>query len=161
MFSDPQFWVLIAFIIFIAAVFNPVRKILIKSLDEKINAISENLNNAEKLKEDSQKTLSEIKIKQNQLIKTLDTMKEETRVKIEDNKLLYDKKLNEQINKINELSKIKIDQMIREANMEVQQYIFQSAINVTLDILENKMNDEERSKLIRQSLNDVNSALKN
>ena len=36
MFSDPQFWVAIAFFLFILAIFNPVRKILLKSLDQKI-----------------------------------------------------------------------------------------------------------------------------
>ena len=36
MFYDPQFWVAVSFIIFIAAIFNPVRKILISSLDSQI-----------------------------------------------------------------------------------------------------------------------------
>ena len=29
MFSDPQFWVAVSFVLFILAIFNPVRKILI------------------------------------------------------------------------------------------------------------------------------------
>ena len=40
MFSDPQFWVAISFILFIAAIFNPVRKILTSSLDAQIKAVS-------------------------------------------------------------------------------------------------------------------------
>jgi len=39
MFSDPQFWVAVSFILFIAAIFNPVRKILTSSLDGQINEI--------------------------------------------------------------------------------------------------------------------------
>ena len=39
MFSDPQFWVAVAFVAFIAAVFNPVRKILTTSLDAQIKDI--------------------------------------------------------------------------------------------------------------------------
>ena len=42
MFSDPQFWIFCAFIIFIATVFKPIRKILITSLDYKINEIKNN-----------------------------------------------------------------------------------------------------------------------
>ena len=61
MFNDPQFWVLIAFIIFIGIIFNPIRKILLASLDSKINDIKENIDQAEKLKNDTQQTLSEIK----------------------------------------------------------------------------------------------------
>ena len=37
MFADPQFWVAIAFVIFIAVIFNPIRKILGSTLDNKIN----------------------------------------------------------------------------------------------------------------------------
>ena len=39
MFSDPQFWVAVAFFAFIAAVFNPVRKILTSNLDSQIKDI--------------------------------------------------------------------------------------------------------------------------
>ena len=39
MFSDPQFWVAVSFILFIAAIFNPVRKILTSSLDLQIKDI--------------------------------------------------------------------------------------------------------------------------
>ena len=39
MFSDPQFWVAVAFVAFIAAIFNPVRKILTSSLDAQIKDI--------------------------------------------------------------------------------------------------------------------------
>ena len=49
MFSDPQFWVAVAFVAFIAAVFNPVRKILTTSLDAQIKDIKDKIEEAEKL----------------------------------------------------------------------------------------------------------------
>ena len=61
MLSDPQFWVFIAFVVFIGLIFQPVRKNLVSTLDNKINEIKESINEAEKIKNDSQKTLSEIK----------------------------------------------------------------------------------------------------
>ena len=61
MFSDPQFWVFVAFIIFIGAIFNPVRKMLSTGLDSKIKEIKNSVDKAEKVKNDSQITLSEIK----------------------------------------------------------------------------------------------------
>ena len=42
MFSDPQFWVAVSFLLFVAAIFNPVRKILTSSLDSQINEIKYN-----------------------------------------------------------------------------------------------------------------------
>ena len=46
MFSDPQFWVAVAFFGFIAAIFNPVRKILFSNLDNQITQIKESINEA-------------------------------------------------------------------------------------------------------------------
>ena len=69
MFSDPQFWIFIAFIIFIASIFNPIRKILAKSLDEKIKNIENSINEAEILKDQTQQALSEINKRQNEVKK--------------------------------------------------------------------------------------------
>ena len=55
MFSDPQFWVFIAFIIFIGIIFNPIRKILSVGLDNKIKDIKDSIDQAEKLKKDKMK----------------------------------------------------------------------------------------------------------
>ena len=60
MFSDPQFWVAVAFFAFVAVVFNPVRKILTTNLDQQIKQIKDTIEEAEKLKNDAQVTLSEI-----------------------------------------------------------------------------------------------------
>ena len=47
MFSDPQFWVAVAFFAFIAAVFNPIRKILTTNLDSQIKDIKDKIEEAE------------------------------------------------------------------------------------------------------------------
>ena len=161
MLSDPQFWVLVAFIIFIGLIYRPVKKILTSNLDFKINEIKDSLNQAEKIKKDAQQTLSEIKKRQNEVKQEIIVIQKEARDKIsliENNSHI---KLKEQINKRNELAKIKIDQMTRDANISVQRYIAQTAIAATIDILEKKLNDQEKQKLINQSMIELNSALKN
>ena len=62
MFSDPQFWVAVAFVAFIAAVFNPVRKMLTTNLDAQIKDIKDKIEEAEsKVKQIEQ--LAEDKLK--------------------------------------------------------------------------------------------------
>ena len=56
MFSDPKFWITISFIIFIALIFNPIRKILGTSLDLKIKEIKDSIDEAENLKNETQLT---------------------------------------------------------------------------------------------------------
>ena len=64
MFSDPQFWVAVAFIAFIGAVFNPIRKVVTNNLDSQIKQIKERIEEAENLKNETQITLSKIKQRQ-------------------------------------------------------------------------------------------------
>ena len=82
MFSDPQFWVLIAFVIFVGAMFNPVRKIFSTNLDGKIQEIKNSIDQAEKLKNDTQLTLSEIKKRQNEVKEEIETIRQEAKDKI-------------------------------------------------------------------------------
>ena len=161
MFSDPQFWVFIAFIIFIGAIFNPVRKTLSTGLDSKIQEIKDSINQAEKVKNDSQITLSEIKKRQNEVKGEIDLIEQEAKEKITIIEKNAHTKLIDQINKRNALASVKIDQMTRDANTEIQKHITQIAISATLNILEKKLNDKEKQNLINQSVIELGSALKN
>ena len=59
------------------------------------------------------------------------------------------------------LDSVKIDQMTRDANIEIQKHITQIAISAAVNILEKKLNDKEKQNLINQSCNELGSALKN
>ena len=47
--------------------------------------------------------------------------------------------------------------MTRDANIEIQQYITLTALSATVDILNKKLNDQEKQKLINQSINELSS----
>lgn len=161
MFSDPQFWVFIAFIIFIGAVFNPVRKILLSSLDQKINAIKNNIDEAEKIKKDTQISLSEVKKRQNKVKEEVELIFKEAEKTINLNEKNSKEKLLELIEKRKLLATMRIDQLTRDANTEIQQYITSTAIKATKKILEKKLDDKEKQNLINQSIKEVNILLKN
>ena len=161
MFSDPQFWVFIAFIIFIGVMIKPVRKILSINLGDKIQEIKDSINQAEKIKNDAQLSLSEIKKRQNEVKGEIDLIEQEAKEKITMIEKNAHTKLIDQINKRNALASVKIDQMTRDANTEIQKHITQIAISATVNILEKKLNDKEKQNLINQSVNELGSALKN
>ena len=161
MFNDPQFWVLIAFIIFIGIIFNPIRKILLSGLDSKINDIKESIGQAEKLKNDTQQTLSEIKKRQNEVKIEIQNIQKEARHKISLIENNSHTKLKEQINKRNDLEKIKIEQITRDANTYILQYISQTAITASINILKKKLNEKQKQNLINQSIAELNTVLKN
>ena len=161
MFSDPQFWILVAFIIFVASVFNPVRKILLNSLDKKIEEIKNNIDEAEKIRNESQITLSEIKKRQNKVKIEIENINLDSKEKlelIEKNILL---KLDEQKNKHKSLFDTKIEQKTREANIEIQDYITKTAIKAALKIIEKKLDDKEKQNLIDNSVAELDLIFKN
>ena len=161
MFSDPQFWVFIAFIIFIGVIIKPVRNIFSINLGIKIQEIKDSIDQAEKIKNDAQLALSEIKKRQNEVKGKIDLIEQEAKEKITIIEKNAHTKLIDQINKRNALASVKIDQMTRDANTEIQKHITQIAISATVNILEKKLNDKEKQNLINQSVNELGSILKN
>ncbi len=161
MFSDPQFWVAVSFFVFILAIFNPVRKILVSNLDKQIKEISDNINQAENLKNEAKITLSEIKQRQSDVQKEIEELKTEAKNKILQIEEITEKKLYDQIQKRKNLAEEKINQLAREASSEIHKHIASVSIDTTIKILEKKLNEDEKQKLINSSISELNNVLKN
>ena len=161
MFSDPQFWVAVAFVAFIAAIFNPVRKILTTNLDSQIKDIKDKIDEAENLKNETQVTLSEVKKRQNDVQAEIKDIHKEAEKKVKQLEEIAESKLQDQIAKRQVLAEAKIDQLTRDANNMIQSHISSTAIAATISILEQKLNNHEQQKLIDKSIEDLGSALKN
>ncbi len=161
MFSDPQFWVAVAFFAFIAAVFNPIRKILTTNLDSQIKDIKDKIEEAENLKNETQITLSEIKKRQNDIQDEIKEIHSEAESKVKQLELLAENKLKDQIMKRQVLAETKIDQLTRDANNFIQSHITSTAIAATISIIKEKLNTEEQQNLINKSIQELGSTLKN
>jgi len=161
MFTDPQFWVAVAFFIFIAVIFNPVRKMLTSNLDTRIKQIKFSIDEAENLKNEAQITLSEIKQRQNDVQKEIELIHKDTKNKIIKIEETTEQKLKDQIQKRQVLALAKIDQLTRDANHEIQQHITSTAIEATVTLLQKKLDLNEKKNLINVSINELNSVLKN
>ena len=161
MFSDPQFWVAVAFFAFIAAVFNPIRKILTTNLDTQIKDIKNKIEEAENLKNETQVTLSEIKQRQNQVQAEIKEIHNEAENKVKQLEQLAQNKLKDQIIKRQVLAEAKIDQLTRDANNFIQSQITSTAIAATILIIKEKLNTEEQQNLINKSIHELSSTLKN
>ena len=161
MFSDPQFWVAVAFVAFVAAIFNPVRKILTTNLDSQIKDIKDKIEEAENLKNETQVTLSEVKKRQNDVQAEIQDIHKELEKKIKQLEEIAESKLKDQILKRQVLAEAKIDQLTRDANNLIQSHISSTAIAATMSILKEKLNTEEQQKLINKSIEELGSVLKN
>ena len=161
MFSDPQFWVAVAFFAFIAAVFNPIKKILTTNLDSQIKQIKDSLDEAENLKNETQITLSEIKKRQNDVQQEIQFITEEAKNKADQLKINAELKLKDQIEKRKIIATSKIDQLTRDANNQIQFHISSTAIEAMVNLLKEKLDEKEKQKIIDSSINELSSVLKN
>ena len=161
MFTDPQFWVAVAFFIFVATIFNPARKMLTSNLDTQIKQIKISIDEAENLKNEAQITLSEIKQRQSKVQKEIELIHKDAKNKIIKIEKTTEQKLNNQIQKRQVLALAKIDQLTRDANHEIQQHIISTAIEAAITLLQKKLDINEKENLINVSINELNSILKN
>ena len=161
MFSDPQFWVAVSFILFIAAIFNPVRKILTSSLDAQINDIKIKIEEVQNIKNEAQKALDELKERENKVEKEIQNLKLESDKKISELKDISSLRLTDQIRKRQILAENKIEQLVRDTNGSIKNHITDIAIKTTTNILKNKLTKEKKSELINKSIQDLNNVIKN
>ncbi len=160
MFSDPKFWVAVSFVLFIAAIFNPVRKILISSLDNQIKEIKNKIQESEDVKKEAEKILSELKKRETEVDQEINVLKKDAEKRISLLKDLSSKKLQEQIEKRKSMTENKIDQLIRDTNTGIKNYISNVSIEATAYILKNILPNNKKSELINSSIKELNSILK-
>ena len=161
MFSDPQFWVAVSFILFIAAIFNPVRKILTSSLDAQIKDIKNKIDEVENLKNEAQKALDELRERESKVEKEIQNLKLESEKRIAELKDISATKLTDQIEKRKILAENKIEQLVRDTNNSIKNYISSVAIEATRNILLQNLSKDKKSSLIKESIIEFNSLLKN
>ena len=161
MFSDPQFWVAVSFILFIAAIFNPVRKILTSSLDAQIKDIKNKIDEVENLKNEAQKALDELKERETKVEKEIQNLNLESEKRIAELKDISATKLTDQIEKRKILAENKIEQLVRDTNNSIKNYISSVAIEATRNVLLQNLSKDKKSALIEESISEFNSVLKN
>ena len=161
MFSDPQFWVAISFILFIAAIFNPVRKILASSLDAQIKDIKNKIDEVENLKNEAQKAFDELKAREAKVENEIQNLNLESEKRIAELKDISTSKLINQIEKRKILAENKIEQLVRDTNNSIKNYISSIAIEAARNILLKNLSNDKKSALIEESITEFNSVLKN
>jgi len=161
MFSDPQFWVAVSFILFIAAIFNPVRKVLKSSLDAQIKDIKDKIDEVEGLKNQAQKALDELRERETKVEKEIKILNLDSEKKIAELKDIYSSKLTDQIEKRKILAENKIEQLLRDTNNSIKNYISSVAIEAARNILLQNLSKDKKSTLIEESITEFNSVLKN
>ena len=161
MIIDATFWVAISFVIFVGLVLYFKIPEKIKSfLDENINNIKKQINNAEKLKEEAKLMLSEHE-------KKISNSKSEIKTMINDANEMAEKnilKTNKEFHTLMESRKKNTEERIRQMKNQALKDIKNASVKIAIEsvgqLLKNSLDKSKLDKLFVASIEETKIALK-
>ena len=159
---DATFWVAISFFIFLGVLFYfKVPQKVFGALNESINKIKKDIDEAEKLKEEAKNILSEYEAKLSKSKVEVDLMIKNAQKESETNII----KINDQFHSIFEnrkkMAEDKIKQMKLQATKDIKNYSVEVAINALEKIIKNSIDKKKLDKIYISSVDEAKKILKN
>jgi len=159
---DATFWVAISFFIFLGVLFYfKVPQKVFGALDESINKIKKDIDEAEKLKEEAKNILSEYEAKLSKSKVEVDLMIKNAQKESETNII----KINDQFHSIFEnrkkMAEDKIKQMKLQATKDIKNYSVEVAIIALEKIIKNSVDKKKLDKIYISSIDEAKKILKN
>ena len=159
---DATFWVAVSFFLFVGVLlYFKVPQKIFTTLDESINKIKKDIEEAEKLKEEAKNILSDYEAKLDKSKIEIDLMIKNAQKESESNII----KINDQFHKIIEnrkkMAEEKIKQMKLQATKDIKNYSVEVAIIALEKIIKNSIDKKKLDKIYVSSVNEAKKILKN
>ena len=159
---DATFWVAVSFFLFVGVLlYFKVPQKIFTTLDESINKIKKDIEEAEKLKEEAKNILSDYESRLDKSKVEIDLMIKNAQKESESNII----KTNDQFHKIFEnrkkMAEEKIKQMKLQATKDIKNYSVEVAIIALEKIIKNSIDKKKLDKIYVSSVNEAKKILKN
>ena len=159
---DATFWVAVSFVLFVGVLlYFKVPQKIFTALDESINKIKKDIEEAEKLKEEAKNILSDYEARLDKSKVEIDLMIKNAQKESETNII----KINDQFHKIFEnrkkMAEEKIKQMKLQATKDIKNYSVEVAIIALEKIIKNSIDKKKLDKIYVSSVNEAKKILKN
>ena len=159
---DATFWVAVSFFLFVGVlIYFKVPQKIFTTLDESINKIKKDIEEAEKLKEEAKNILSDYEARLDKSKVEIDLMIKNAQKESEANII----KTNDQFHKIFEnrkkMAEEKIKQMKLQATKDIKNYSVEVAIIALEKIIKNSIDKKKLDKIYVSSVNEAKKILKN
>ena len=159
---DATFWVAVSFVLFVGVLlYFKVPQKIFTTLDESINKIKKDVEEAEKLKEEAKNILSDYEAKLDKSKVEIDLMIKNAQKESDSNII----KTNDQFHKIFEnrkkMAEEKIKQMKLQATKDIKNYSVEVAIIALEKIIKNSIDKKKLDKIYVSSVNEAKKILKN
>ena len=153
--NDPTFWTLVAFVIFIVAVFKPVKKAILSGLDARIEQVRNEVEEAKKLREDAQALLASYQRKQRKATEEAEAIANRAQEMAEHHRAEAQKELEATLARQEALAVEKIAQAEAAAVQEVRDMAVDLAIAATEKILTDKVSGDLSNKLVDDAIQEL------
>ncbi len=153
--QDPTFWVLVAFVIFIAATARPISRLATAGLDKRADKIRADLEEAEKLREEAQDLLAGYQRKQRDAIKEAEAIVAHAREEAERLGRQGREKLEASLERRGKLALERIAQAEAQALDSVRAKTIDMALDATRDFLSHELKGKQADALIKAAIKDL------
>lgn len=153
------FWVAVAFAVFVIAAFKPGKRILGEALDGRIAKIREEVEEAQRLREEAQATLASYQRRQREAIQEAEQIIAHAREEAERARANAMTDLEDSIARREQQAAVKIAQAEAAALDEIREKAVDMAIEATARLLEKKMAGEAGEKFVASAIKDMPNKL--
>ncbi len=152
---DPAFWVALAFIIAVLALFKPAGKMIVGGLDKRSDRIRDELDEARRLREEAQELLASYERKQREAEKEAEGIVAHAKEEAERLAKRAAADLEAQVARRRQQALDRIDQAGKDAEREVRAAAVDLALKATRKLLAEKIGEEQQSKLVDDAIAEV------
>ncbi len=157
--QEAEFWVAVAFVIFVAATFRPIKGALTKALDGRTAQIKQELDEAQRLREEAQAALADYKRKQRDAAKTAEEIMQAAAREAEIMKQHAAEELARSIKRREEMAVARIAQAEQEAIAEVRNRAVDTAIAATAQLLQQQLAGAKGGDIINRAIKELPTRL--
>ena len=160
MFAEPEFWVAVGFVIFVAVlVYVGVPKMMTKALDDRAKRVQDELDEARRLKEEAQKLLAEYQAKQRQADEEAAAIVAGAKAEAERFAAEAKAKMEEFVARRSKMAETKIAQAEAQAVADVRAAAAEAAVSAAEKILTDSVKGKVADDLLARGISDVKTKL--
>jgi F-type H+-transporting ATPase subunit b len=159
MLEDPTFWVAVAFLVFVVLAARPVWGALTGALDVRSARIRSELEEAQALREEAQKTVAEFKRKQHDALKEAEKILDHAMVEAKRLRERSERDLEAALERREQAALDKIAQAEAQALQEVRDQAIEVALVATAKLISENLGQERSGAMIDQAIRDLSGKL--
>jgi F-type H+-transporting ATPase subunit b len=155
MLEDPTFWVAVAFVAFVVLAARPVTRALFGALDARAERIRAEIEEAQALREEAQKTLAEYKRKQRDALKEAEDILEHAKVEAMRLREQAERDLEAALERRAQAAMEKIAQAEAQALQEVRDRAIEVALAATAKLISENLDKKRSDEMVDRAIRDL------